>query len=458
MRRKLREIEQQNTEDTPIITDLGEKKETMKKSSSPDYFHAFPALSKEWDQANTMYITPTSQSWPSSSSTRSNQFSVHGTNNVTRNTSGVKRKSKRRRNQAINKGKSSYGRKCVSGHTSAVWDTEFEGTWEMGKDLIREFVVKQNNRNRSISESDASKFVEFKNIMYTKRTADEQQIKCSNNNNNNNNNGSLLIQNMLQDVAINTNTVNIEVNAPPQLEFKCKIDKIDDDKVFSKSNTFSTMSDVDRNSVSIPRRLYERDVSNESINTAVAQEESNDLAIFEAKFNRSVEALWDTDDYKQHQEPELPKMNIESFWFNYYKHHYNNSHNESQSLFVMPTTQINSQMAYNSGPNVSDVPANPQSSSQQIFFDQLTQRKFRDMSSSHSGMNLTSSIWSENAASEDDVSFYANALWDSASVAQQVVQSSQVCLVEHLYAFSVYTNKLFNFIGDIRRQCSTTRS
>lgn len=33
-----------------------------------------------------------------------------------------------------------------------MWDTNFDGAWEMGRDLIREFVLKQNNRNRNISE------------------------------------------------------------------------------------------------------------------------------------------------------------------------------------------------------------------------------------------------------------------------------------------------------------------
>lgn len=33
-----------------------------------------------------------------------------------------------------------------------MWDTDFDGAWEMGRDLIREFVLKQNTRNRSVSE------------------------------------------------------------------------------------------------------------------------------------------------------------------------------------------------------------------------------------------------------------------------------------------------------------------
>lgn len=36
-----------------------------------------------------------------------------------------------------------------------MWDTDFDGAWEMGRDLIREFVLKQNNRNR-ISECDST--------------------------------------------------------------------------------------------------------------------------------------------------------------------------------------------------------------------------------------------------------------------------------------------------------------
>lgn len=37
-----------------------------------------------------------------------------------------------------------------------MWDTDFDGAWEMGRDLIREFVLKQNNRNRSISECETT--------------------------------------------------------------------------------------------------------------------------------------------------------------------------------------------------------------------------------------------------------------------------------------------------------------
>lgn len=40
--------------------------------------------------------------------------------------------------------------------SSPTWDTDFEGSWEMGRDLIKEFLMKENNRNRSTSESAVS--------------------------------------------------------------------------------------------------------------------------------------------------------------------------------------------------------------------------------------------------------------------------------------------------------------
>lgn len=85
--------------------------------------------------------------------------------------------------------KSCFNRKSLDSDTS-LWDMNFQGTWEMGQDLIGEFVNKQNKRNRSISESDANNFHRasgylnntFKNNLNNAETAklmetDSKQIK-----------------------------------------------------------------------------------------------------------------------------------------------------------------------------------------------------------------------------------------------------------------------------------------
>ncbi|XP_055390228.1 putative uncharacterized protein DDB_G0282133 isoform X2 [Condylostylus longicornis] len=80
----------------------------------------------------------------------------HNLSNI--NTAGVKRKPKRRRNQALSKGRTNNNhqrKSSYSGNCSPTWDTDFEGSWEMGRDLIKEFIVRENNRNRSTSESAA---------------------------------------------------------------------------------------------------------------------------------------------------------------------------------------------------------------------------------------------------------------------------------------------------------------
>lgn len=132
---------------------------------------------------------------------------------------------------------------------------------------------------------------------------------------------------------------------------------------------------------------------------------------------------------------------MESFWMNYYKHHYNQ--NETQSLILPsalapPPAPVSAPFEFNA------MGAQHSSSSnlKQFFTDNEPKSldanlalfnppaTLSNATTSGGGMNLTSSIWSDNVNNtEDDVSFYANAgLWEK-RLANKVEQSSKVSLV-----------------------------
>lgn len=425
-------------------------------------------------------MKPKCLSWPSSGSS-SYYINNNNNNNVYHNskttavgggvasdsanctTAGVKRKQKRRRNQAMSKGKSSaFGsggssngnngnNRKASGLNCNVWDTDFEGTWEMGKDLIHEFVIKQNQRNRSISESDATRFGEFNDIV---------QKRNSNVTTATTNEGSMLIQNMLQASTLTNAKQNHRymnsVFGSDTDDRQAGNDSFVDtttlmigqqmirEQGYATPDTLTSLSEIETSLTVAPRRLYEREVSNESLNTSSAEEA---MAMFEAKFDRNVEALWANGDSSLPQQPAVPPLahapvgNVDSFWFNYYRHRYNSdepaSVADSHSLYASyqhytsgnlesdltrPTIQQQPQRVS----NVFDQnhPQHLQQQQQQLNF--VHQKR----SDAFDAMHLTSSIWSENVPSEDDVSFYSNAIWsNAAAAAEKVVQSSQVSLL-----------------------------
>lgn len=287
------------------------------------------------------------------------------------------------------------------------WDTEFDGAWEMGRDLIREFIMKQNNRNRSCSESEANnKFVKMSTVVrnvddtvnaFKFEQNDDAELKLIKM-------ATAVTSNMMGNAyapgSSNTTdsgsyssaaTLSSDMNVLPFIDGKSMVFGSDE---CATPETLSSLNEADSNS---QRRLYEREVSLESINCIgrnddcvdAGSDETKYLAAFEAKFNRNVEALWN--DVEVEETPAAmslpPSNNTQSFWHNYYKHHYNASDGRVFDVF-------SAQVAQPSLPPQSLPPT---------------------MSATCGGaLGLTTSIWTDNATNnEDDVSFYANAkLWE----------------------------------------------
>lgn len=347
----------------------------------------------------------------------------------------------------------------------------------MGRDLIREFVMKQNNRNRSISESDACKFVELQDVRNNSvannanKRANKIDVaadagglakgKC---------NAMEQDDNMMQVAAAATSSI-----------FNKNVDLVSNEKKPSvninsaDSGTFSSTSTITDTSIlmlgnlirpegyatpdtlssltepkacAAPRRLYEREVSSESINAnsdnclGANDDENNPLAAFEAKFNRNVEALWD--DSKDDADtpvvtnmapqplPPLPSSNVQSFWFNYYKHHYNSDDQvDAASVFSsMYPISGKDKVQYNDLNGICSLPnmsANKFNGARHCNLSKMYESAGQPTGG---GMNLTSSIWSDNVTNnESDLSFYANAaaLWDKAGAGQKMEKSFKVC-------------------------------
>lgn len=394
-------------------------------------------------------------------------------------------------NSSLNVNSRSGGMKAQSHgkkKSSVMWDTDFDGAWEMGRDLIREFVTKQNNRNRSISESDVETFVQVKSsgINSNNKKKHMPNVKESVNVPNYESGRDIVDEKRYEDgagVVVNaeenlmriaaaatsalfgknsdmaTNMAAYNLNIPDSGTFSSASTVTDsslllanNEKIVTRSegyatpDTMASWNEIDGNYVTAPRRLYEREVSNESINCAgIANngdcefssnansdcvdsgcDETNHLAAFEAKFDQSVEALWN-DSKNDEQNPftgnsaNAGNQPTQSFWFNYYRHHYDNPDNqvnvEKQPIQVSTHSMASLPADYLNNANNQNVYGATQPNS-------LNSNYLSNNSASVSnagGMSLINSIWTDNANNnEDDVSFYANAkLWEKAKTVEQ---------------------------------------
>lgn len=386
-------------------------------------------------------------------------FSLNHCNNIASAAAEPKRKPKRKRSLHATSVMSSTSSKSNSNrfnnsqnqqqlhHTKQFrkksptsWDTEFDGAWEMGRDLIREFIMKQNNRNRTCSESEANNFVKLSNVG---RDVDES-VNAFDFERNDDTELNLIKmtttvtltsvgkQYMLGGSSNTTDsgsyssaaTLSSDMNVLPFIDGKAMVFGSDE---CATPETMSSLNETDCNTFNVQRRLYEREVSLESINRAVDNcigpnedcvddgcDETKYLAAFEAKFNRNVEALWNS---AENQEMPAamslpPTNNAQSFWHNYYKHHYNATDGRVFDVF-------SAQVAQPALPPQS-LPAPPPPP--QLLHTTTTE------STGALGMGLTSSIWTDNATNnEDDVSFYANAkLWEK-NYSSKIEEPFNVC-------------------------------
>lgn len=433
-----------------------------------------------------------SLSWPSTASAQSTSIkSSSGGVVIPNSITGIKKKPRKRRVNTTmssangantsNKATASFARVPAHNHrgqtkkTASYWDTDFDGAWEMGRDLIREFVMQQNNRNRSISESDACNFFALDDGVHNanKRLNKEEMAADA---------GGLATgklpesssnmdddDNLMQLAAAATSSIfnqnigynqrlNININSADSGTFSAT-SNITDTSILMLGNVIRSEGYATPDTMSAfaeplyppaPRRLYEREVSNESINAISANangkpssvtsnfdrnsDERNHFAAFKAKFNRNVEALWDDMDKDDNQtltnvdpKQEETTGNVHSFWFNYNKHRYTGDEpptNVTTGFASMYATQGGSDRSqYQDLPALSSLPNKPEKHSNLNQFYDVTAMN------TGGGMNLTASIWSDNIANnESDVSFYANAAasWEKASTGKKTEQALKV--------------------------------
>lgn len=164
----------------------------------------------------------------------------------------------------------------------------------MGRDLIKEFIVKENNRNRSTSESAAY------NI-------NQNQKKLDSVNQYNQGEYGHEFEHKLNSSYVDSDTsafgrlsdyernLKLEKASPP---IDHETDLLFDEHILQLSpglgddDTLGAVSEITNLSPCTARRLYEREVPKESI---IMDSDQNDFAKFKAKFNSNIEALWKND-------------------------------------------------------------------------------------------------------------------------------------------------------------------
>lgn len=336
--------------------------------------------------------------------------------------------------------------------SSEMWDTNFEGSWEMGRDLIREFVMKQNNRNRSISESDADIFSSHdSDTGVNVATATAAVALADNDAKVLNDNIDLLVlakdssskrfehmdndeENLMRVAAAATTALfgkNFEMNMyafnVPDSETASSSSRFIDsslfvgnnDKMMNRSEGYATPDTLaswnENDTASDQRRECEK------MNCTESSCDEN-LAAFKAKFNHNVEALWN--DNKQMNQTASNEVQLNhSFWYNYQS----NAAEKPSKLEQFKRTFDDNQSSLCSSGNVGG-------SEKNLFMSVQPNSLNSNSSSTTGGMNLTSSIWTDNPNnSEDDISFYSNArLWEmiqSKSQGRKLNVSLSFCFV-----------------------------
>lgn len=437
------------------------------------YFNAFPALS---DQSKNVYSHKTT-SWPQVDSNINKHPHSDQSVNQSQPTAGaisvVKKKSKRRRvaanstmmaptlpNQPKSNAINSVRNTRTTGSkankkksTDQMWDTDFDGAWEMGRDLIREFVLKQNNRNRSISESDAARFTSLENetVIENGSGINENLVvnetqRCEQIDNDE--------ENLMRVAAAATSSLfgkNFELNVyalnVPDTETTSSSSRFTDsstqnnnDRMLIRSegcatpDTLGSWSEIETAGLQREPNHETTLTANESLKyhgvEATGGSDCVDSGCMEtnylAKFNQNMEALWN--DCKQNDQniPAKTDLQLNAYWLNYHN-------NNATSVAAAATAAVSADQPMtratqdqfkpffqpNACPknNLSGADINPFTSAQPNSLNS-------NSSSATGGMNLTTSIWSlDNRNNSDDIwvdnpnnndiSFYANArLWE----------------------------------------------
>lgn len=329
--------------------------------------------------------------------------------------------------------------------TSEMWDTDFDGAWEMGRDLIREFVMKQNNRNRSISENDSVRCISFENdaTMKVNSGIGNADVACQAKSStvlkrcddvDNDEENLMRVAVAATSALFDKTDVNIYTLNLPDSETVSTSSRITDSSSMLMSNnekavirsegystpdTLASWNELDAASAVAPRH---REHDHESMMNYIeftkgggggidtgsdcvdsGCDDNNCLAAFEAKFDRNVEALWNdtkSDELNATANKSESQMN-HSFWFDYH-----NNGLDKQTNQINTNDRFKQFLQANQANCYSSLNANDRSA----FATAQPNSLNSNSSSTIGGMNLTSSIWTDNPNnSEDDVSFYTNA-------------------------------------------------
>lgn len=320
-----------------------------------------------------------------------------------------------------------------------IWDTDFDGAWEMGRDLFREFVMKQNNRNRSISESEAIQMASLSDassklyvpngiVHIDNDVGSNSEEKCGAFSADEENlrrtaaaAAAVLLGDHIDNIAYlpdsGTFSASSTVTDSSMLGVGNAEKMMIRSEGYSTPDTLASWNEQEAVYSLAPRRLYERDVSTESINCAGVTkidveygsdcvdsgcDENVHLAAFEAKFDQNVEALWN--DCKTEDAPTMNGFNAQpmhSIWFNYYRNAIDNQPSQMYANETVPEFTAINQMA------IASLNAPPLANQRNVF------NMDSNAATKPSGLGLMNSIWADNPSNqEDDVSFYASAkLW-----------------------------------------------
>lgn len=422
------------------------------------YYQAFPALSND-------SIARSAISWPRADKQLAdeNDQSDDKSNNIESN---LRKKSKRKRSTNISMSSqpksTSNTNKALSARSIEkdlrgrqknmltkggkkdrmdCWDTNFDGAWEMGHDLIREFIMNQNKKNIQGFENkrkiivDGAKPADVRQCQFDEingknlATSDEEEINlmkvaaaCS-----------VFIGTQFSDGGHSANASDAGMFS----SISDNVSLFTADKGISPE-TMSCLNEMDPMAASLQRRLYEREASMESINRPNEREndESTNLAAFEAKFNRSVEALWDNEDAVDSSmnlgnnlnqlSNDMDDAKTHQFWQNYYKHQYKQNVEDPIETMMTSRMIIEPQQSIGYGPSSAHLSL--------PFYGQTKTNDFPSLlagcdplgdknapmridtvfgpnpnPSAVGGMSLTASIWSDVPhTAQDDVSFYMN--------------------------------------------------
>ncbi|XP_004535298.1 uncharacterized protein LOC101459677 [Ceratitis capitata] len=295
----------------------------------------------------------------------------------------IKRKTKRtRRNRALSKGKTNQqnqrknptsGSNGGNGNkrtlSPSVWDTDFEGCWEMGRDLIKEFITSQNRNSRNRSTSESAVAYNKKNITKkaeAKAAGNEIDDNYSVVNKENTAINEKQHPQRTNEKAYSADSHGVDEHAeegavkpatplPALIDISfCDYDDYDD--------TLATVSELTNDGPLVnlatggegatatatpkaAKRLYERELQTSDTQNDV----QSDFAQYEAKFDSSVKALWKDAHSAADAQKGFPtfgnsfhtsgsgghysgpislptvapfSQTLRNFWSNYYNHHF----------------------------------------------------------------------------------------------------------------------------------------